>query len=742
MEFADIDEDDIKAFLVETYESVEKIERDIIELEKNAGNEEIVTQMYRALHSIKGNCGFLPFPKLESIAHAGENLLGYLRDRHLVASPETISALLQTADAIRQILACIEAEGLEGNTDYSFIIESLTKLHDCQELVSQQVTQTSKPIPNIDSNNLQVTELALAESSIRVDVQLLDRLMDLVGELVLARNQLLELAQKQKNSSLTASCKAIDSITAQLQQEVMKTRMQPINSIFQKFPRAIRELEIACGKQVSLEIEGAETELDRSVIEAIKDPLTHIIRNCVDRGIETPQIRRESNKPERGKLFVRSWHQGGKVNIEIGDDGNGIDIERVKQKALQLGFINASQAETMSESEAINLIFLPGLSTAERVTNISGRGIGMNVVKNNIEQIDGKVEVCSKVGKGTTFKLKIPLTLAIIPALTVTSGNECFAIPQVSLQELVRLETQESQNSIEILYDAPVLRLRGEILPLLYLNRELQLQQMRDNDRENFGRPDSSLGKIQNPNDGVINIAVIQGDNYRYGLVVDRIEDIQEIVVKALGKQLRDLDVYSGATILGDGKVALILDPIALANRAGFNAQTYQQITTQEAEREELQLILLFEGPEGAPMGIPLSVASRLEKFSPNAVSKVGNQYVVRYRDTILSLVDLYSVFAGGERFSFHNSIFTEEEDDRLNVAIVSFDGQHNIGLIVDRLIDIVEDSLTVKGTASRPGVLFYAVVRGRVIEMLDLQYIIGKVNPHFLHLSGASISK
>jgi two-component system chemotaxis sensor kinase CheA len=727
MEFVDIDEDDIKAFLIESHESIEQIERDIIELEKNASNEEIVTRMYRSLHSIKGNCGFLPFPKLESVAHAAENLLGYLRERHLVANPEAIALLLQTADTIRQILACIESKSNEGGADYSSLIENLTQLH--QEGLAPRTIQPLEALPSLNENNPEVAGLGVSESSIRVDVKLLDRLINLVGELVLARNQLLELS-KQENSTIAATCQQLNSITSQLQEGVMKTRMQPINTIFQKFPRMVRDLAIACDKQVLLEIEGAETELDRSVIEAIKDPLTHIIRNCIDGGIETPAVRIERNKPEQGRLFLKSWHESGKVNIEIGDDGNGIDIERVKQKAQQLGLINASQANAMSESEAIDLIFSPGLSTAQRVTNISGRGVGMNVVKSNIEQIDGTVEVSSQIGRGTTFKLKIPLTLAIIPALTIVSGGERFAIPQASLQELVRLEAEQIENGIEILYDVPVYRLRGNILPLLYLNRELQLSP-------------SSVRKIQNPNDEIINIVVIQAENYRYGLVVDQIEDTQDIVVKPLGKQLRDLNIYAGATILGDGKVALILDALALANRAGVNAQIHQQlstqIATQEQEREELQLILLFEGPDSAPMGIPLSVASRLEKFPRSAVSKVGNQYVVQYRDSILPLVDLYSIFLESDRASLNNPIASNADDDTLEVVVVSLDRKHSIGLVLDRIIDIVEDSLAVKGIASRPGVLFYAVIQGQVTEMLDLEYIIGKANPHFLQLSGAS---
>jgi two-component system, chemotaxis family, sensor kinase CheA len=743
MEFVDIDEDDVKAFLVESYESIEAIERDIIELEKNASNEEIVTRMYRSLHSIKGNCGFLPFPILESLAHAAENLLGYLRDRHLVATPEAIAALLQTADSIRQILACIETQNNEGDGDYTSLIESLTQLHQ-KGLAPSRTTQPLQPTAVSNGKNLEAEGLGRSESSIRVDVELLDRLMNLVGELVLTRNQLLELSQ-QENSTVAAACQHLDSITTQLQEGVMKTRMQPINTIFQKLPRMVRDLAIACGKQVRLEIEGAETELDRSVIEAIKDPLIHLIRNCIDRGIETPAVRMERNKPEQGRLFLRSWHESGKVNLEIGDDGNGIDLERVKQKAQQLGLISAAQAKAMSEQEAINLIFAPGLSTAQQITNISGRGVGMNVVKNNIEQIDGAVEVYSQLGQGTTFKLKIPLTLAIIPALTVTCGGDRFAIPQATIQELVRLETEQIENSIEILYDVPVYRLRGNILPLLYLNCELQLSSDSAEGRREVVQEFRSSGvqefKVQNSDDEVTNIVVIQAENYRYGLVIDKIEDTQDIVVKPLGKQLRDLNIYAGATILGDGNIALILDALALGDRAGMKAHQQQlssQIATQEQKREELQLILLFEGPEGAAMGIPLSMASRLEKFPLSALSKVGDRYVVQYRDSILSLVDLYRVFCD-ERTFLNQPIASNEDEDILEVVVVSLDGKHTIGLVLDRIIDIVEDSLAVKGIASRPGVLFYAVIQERVIEMLDLEYVIRKANPHFLELSGAS---
>ena len=390
---------------------------------------------------------------------------------------------------------------------------------------------------------------AVSDSAIRVDVRLLDKLMTLVGELVLARNQIMQYSTSQEDASFLGTVQRFNLLTTELQVNVMKTRMQPIGNIWNKFPRVVRDLAVACGKQARIELEGQETELDKTIIEAIRDPLTHLLRNAIDHGMEPPDERLTRGKPAEGRLLLHAFHQGGKVIIEITDDGKGIDPQRVREKAIHAKLITPEQAARLSERELVNLVFLPGFSTADRVTHFSGRGVGMDVVRTNVEKIGGTVDIESRLGRGTTIKMKIPLTLAIIPALTITVGGDRYAIPQVSLLELVRLEGEQAQRGIEQIHGAPVYRLRGNLLPLVYLNRQLQVESVR-------------------PDDDIINIVVLQADDRQFGLVVDAIHDTEEIVVKPLQKQLKGISAFSGATIMGDGKVALILDVLGLAQKA------------------------------------------------------------------------------------------------------------------------------------------------------------------------------
>ncbi|BAY11106.1 chemotaxis protein CheA [Calothrix sp. NIES-2098] len=697
MELAEID-DDIEAFLIESYENLDEIERDIIALEKAPPNGEVLVRIYRSLHTLKGNCGFLPFPKLEALAHAAESLLSRLRDRQLTVTPRIVSTLLQTIDTIRQILAEIKATRHEGDRNYPELIQALTQLQETEPVV----------VPFVEKDTEDST-LTTSESSIRVNVALLDRLMDLVGELVLTRNQAIAFAAKFQDSSFAATCQRLNLITADLQAGVMKTRLQPISHIWQKFPRAIRDLAIASGKQVQVEMEGLDTEIDKSIIEAIKDPLTHLVRNCIDHGIEFPAERSAKSKSTQGRIFLRAFHESGKVNLEIGDDGRGIDPAQLKQRAQQLGLLTPSQAASISDSQAIDLIFLPGFSTSEQITSLSGRGVGMDIVKSNIEKINGSIEIFSQQGEGTTFKIKMPLTLTIIPALLVTSGGDRYAIPQTSLQELVRLEA-EAINSIEMLYDVPVYRLRGELVPLIYLNQALQIED-----------------KIANLE--TLNLVIVQVENYRFGLVVDAIEDILDIVVKPLGKQLKTLSIFAGATILGDGKVGLIIDVAGLAKQAGVS-EKYQQlinaITADIPEAEsDRQMILLFTGPQNAPMGVPLTKAFRLEKIPASAIEKVANQYVAQFHSRILPLIDLHAIF--GDRREL------ESLNETLEIAIVSANFEVNVGLVVERILDIVDEPLTIKGIPSRPGVLFCAVIQGQITEILDVEGVIQIANPYLL---------
>jgi two-component system, chemotaxis family, sensor kinase CheA len=724
MELTEIN-DDIEAFLIESYENLNQIEQDIIAIEKVSEQGEALVRIYRSLHTIKGNCGFLPFPKLESLAHAGENLLSSLRAHQLTITPTIINTLLQILDSIRQILSQIEATRHEGDRDYSALITTLTQLQLTEQTtiasaVNPQGLQTNIDPTYFPHEFLEISNLTASESSqIRVNVNLLDQVMNLVGELVLTRNQMIGFSTKFKDSSFAATCQHLSLLTSQLQEEIVKTRLQSINTIWQKFPRVTRDLAIASGKQVKVDMEGIDTELDKSIIEAIKDPLTHLVRNCIDHGIELPAERTTCGKSSVGRLFLRAFHESGKVNIEIGDDGRGMDVEKLKKRSQQLGLVSAVEAASMSESEAINLIFLPGFSSSEQVTNLSGRGVGMDIVKSNIDKINGTIEIHSQKGQGTTFKIKIPLTLAIIPALIVISGGDRYAIPQTSIQELVRLEAW-AVNQIEMFYDVPVYRLRDTLVPLVYLNQVLQIP--------------NSLPKLE-----MFSLVIVQVDNYQFGLVVDTIEDIQDVMVKPLGKQLKAQSLFAGATILGDGTVTLIIDVVGLANHSGVTAKQKQQLLIENAIKDQDQVIarqtiLLFDGPEGARMGIPLTIAFRLEEIPCSAVEKVGNQYVVQSYGKVFPLINLNKVFSQSYENGLHDQTKATVAQT-LQIVIVSPSSELSVGLVVERILDIVEEPLTITGVSSRPGVLLCAVFQGQITEILDIEAVIRIANPHLLQL-------
>ena len=588
----------IKDLLVESFDALDRFDREMLLLEKGEGDAETLNSVFRIIHTIKGSSGCIGLNKVESVAHVGESLLSVVRDGQLAITPALVTALLEYSDALKAILRRLEQTGEQGEVDYAPLLRKLQALQTGGPAESKpapafglfddtpEPAATTEPVPKPETAAAAlpapqppspapphapapVTETRPAEAetaakhgpsvsdtAVRVDVTQLDKLMNLVGELVLARNQIVQYTAQTKEPTLLNAAQRLNIITTELQESVMKTRMQPIGNIWARFPRIVHDLAQELGKKVQLVMDGKETELDRTIIEAIKDPLTHIVRNSVDHGIERPEDRLAAGKPEQGVIILRAFHEGGQVNIEIMDDGKGIDIVKVKEKAIQRGLVTADQAGRMSNHEAFALIFLPGFSTAEKVTNVSGRGVGMDVVKTNIEKIGGSVDVVSDHHQGTSLRIKIPLTLAIIPALVVTSGQERFAIPQVSLLELVRLEGEQTRKGIEVLYGAPVYRLRGQLLPLAYLNRELKLE-------TSGGESETTAQE-----DAIINIVVLHADGRQFGLVVDEINDTEEIVVKPLGKQLKGLTCFAGATIMGDGKVALILDVLGLAQRA------------------------------------------------------------------------------------------------------------------------------------------------------------------------------
>jgi len=698
----------LREFILESTENLNRLDSEIVELEQKPADKDLLASVFRTIHTIKGTCGFLGFPLLERIAHQAENLLSLLRSGERRPSPRVIAVILECMDAVRKILANLEATGKEGPDDYAGLVGRLAAaIADPEDVPDLTPPPTDSAVPETERSS------AVSESAIRVDVGLLDKLMNLVGELVLARNQVLQSTNQKEDGTLNATAQRLNLITTELQENVMKTRMQPIGVVWNKLPRLVRDTANACGKLVRLDLDGAGTELDKTIIEAIKDPLTHLVRNCCDHGIETPEDRVRGGKTQHGVVSLKAYHEGGQVNIEVADDGAGVDVAGIKVKALEKGLLRPEQAERMSEHEAMQLMFLPGFSTAKTVTNVSGRGVGLDVVRCNIERIGGTVDVTSTKGKGTMIRLKIPLTLAIIPGLVAASGGERFLIPQASLLELIRLEG-DSAGRIESVHGTPVYRRRGRLLPVAFLNGILGLKSAAQED--------------------VVNIVVLQADERQFGLVVDGIKDTQEIVVKPLGKQLKGLSVYSGATIMGDGRVALILDVLGIGQRSGVlaNRDSQNHATTQVAAAVESnnQRILLFRAGSFSRLALPLSLVARLEEFPQSIVEQANGKQVVQYRGGILTLVSLASVLEPG---SATDSAVAQDPIQ----AIVVADGQRSLGIIVDQILDIVDETVKVRQSASRPGLLGSAVVGKEVTDFLDLRAVVEAAAPEWLEHQG-----
>ncbi|MFN7994818.1 MAG: chemotaxis protein CheW [Bryobacteraceae bacterium] len=712
----DEEQDVIREFLVESHENLSRLDQELVELEKRPKDGSLLASIFRTIHTIKGTCGFLGFSILERITHQAETLLSQLRDGQRELTPSLVTLILETVDATRQVLASIEARGDEGPKKFEELTESLRAAALYPAATGSQPEKakrrpaapdhaedasTTDPLESTKSEEDGSKSSAVVDANIRVGVGLLDKLMDLVGELVLTRNQILQFNAEREDAALNATSQRLNLITTELQEGVMKTRMQPIGMVWNKLPRVVRDMAVSLGKQIRLEMDGTETELDRTIIEAIKDPLVHLVRNACDHGIEAPEARIQAGKTSQGLLSLRAYHEGGQVNIEIGDDGSGIDVARLKQKGLEKGLISPEQAVKLTDREAFNLIFQPGFSTAVQITNVSGRGVGMDVVKSNIEKIGGVVDVISRPGEGTVVKLKIPLTLAIIPGLVINSGGERFVIPQVSLLELIRLDGDSSEKHIERVHGTPVYRRRGSLLPIAYLNQVLGMQSSTQAE--------------------AINIVVLQAEDRQFGLVVDGINDTQEIVVKPLGKQLKGLTTYAGATIMGDGRVALILDVLGIGQQSGVLAETRDQahtVTTQRLQSGlEQQRLLLFRAGSFERLAVPLSLVARLEEFPRSSLEHAAGRQVVQYRNRILRLVPLSTVLEAGTAES-------EQHADPVQVVVFN-DGDRSVGMIVDQILDVAEETVEVRQAGSRRGLLGSAVIGKRVADFLDLNYVI-----------------
>jgi two-component system, chemotaxis family, sensor kinase CheA len=709
------DQDVIREFLIESNESLARLDQDLVALEKRPKDPALLASIFRTIHTIKGTCGFLGFSTLEAVTHLGESILSQLRDGKRDLTSDLVTLILEAVDVIKAVLVAIETTGQEGTEAYTDLRNRLEAA--CTQTAAGapagESPAASPDLPDTEDKAAPPKGSSVSDSTIRVDVGLLDKLMNLVGELVLARNQILQFNAQQENSTLSATSQRLNLITTELQEGVMKTRMQPIGVVWNKLPRVVRDLAASFGKQIQLEMHGADTELDKTIIEAIKDPLTHIVRNCCDHGIEKPDVRVRRGKPAQGKLTLRAFHEGGQVNIEIADDGAGIDAQVLKDKAVQKGLIRSEQAERMTDREALALIFLAGFSTAANITSVSGRGVGMDVVKTNIEKIGGVVELVSRLGEGTTLKLKIPLTLAIIPGLVVTLRERRsvprelggvgirYVIPQVSLLELIRLEGDAGKRQIERIHDTPFYRRRGSLLPLVYLADVLGLG----------GGGESA----------VVNIVVLQAEDRQFGLVVDGISDTQEIVVKPLGKQLKGLNCYAGATIMGDGRVALILDVSGIAQLSGVVRESGDK-SAAETQRydhsaSDRQTFLLVRAGAFERLAVPLSLVARLEEISLAKIEHAGGKRVVQYRGRILPLASLAPLLDPA-------AADTAGLQDPAQVVVFN-NKERSIGILVDQILDIVEDHVTIRQATARQGLLGSAVVGKKVTDLLDLHAVI-----------------
>jgi len=729
-----------REFLIESQEGLDRMERCLTDLEVRPQDTALIAEIFRSVHTIKGTTGFLGFKRLEKLAHSGENLLGLLREEKLIADGPTITGLLQLLDGLRLILKTIESDQNEGTDDDAVLIARIEELQlpakpkqpahakvaepqtpaatlafappppppvlvqAASELAAPVEEAPAAPIATqasaaamasaeaeFDGSKPRPQVTAAAESTLRVDVTLLNRMMNLVGELVLTRNQVLQATANDPN--LTMLSRRLDMVTADLRESVMKARMQPVSNIFSKIPRIVRDLSQSLNRRVRLQVEGQDTELDKSLLEAIKDPLTHAVRNSLDHGIETPEIRIAAGKDPEGTLKLRASQEGSHVVIEISDDGAGISPDKVRSKAIEKGLITADRAAHLSERELQQLIFLPGFSTAAAVTNVSGRGVGMDVVRTNVEKIGGKVELDSRPGKGTTLRMRIPLTLAIIPALIVRSVNQSFALPQGALSELVHVPPSQAATVIEWIEDAPLYRLRGKLLPLVFLDRLL----VPDGDHKAATEKDNF-------------IAVLDADGRRFGLVVDGLADPEEIVVKPLSAVLKDIGLYSGATVLGNADLALILDPGSIAQKAGVNLNAEQLAVETGVEVDAAKgLEYLLVEAAGRQAAVPLGDVLRIEQLKVSRIEYIGYRPVLNFEGQLLPVEDSGGVLAA-----------VQDNPDAQIIVVVCREGNRHVGIAVTHVLDVAAGGdLFEAGTTARTGGV--TLLKNRVTGVVDL---------------------
>ncbi len=754
--------DDLLAdFLTETNESLADLDLALVKLEQTPDDSETLKLIFRLVHTIKGTCGFLGLSRLERVAHAGESVLVKIRDGALVVTPDIISTVLQGLDRIKAIVTGLAThDGVEPEGDDTALIAALeaaaegrlsapspaaeaTQAPAPEPSPEQAIAAAApeepapaasepapakepapvaeapaiKPPPDAAAPEAPAVEAQIGPQTIRVGVEVLEDLMTLVSELVLTRNQLLQLSRSQEDSAFAVPLQRLSHITSDLQEGVMKTRMQPIGNAWNKLPRLVRDLAHEVDKKIELVMHGADTELDRQVLELIKDPLTHMVRNSADHGLESPAERRAAGKSETGRIMLNAYHEGGHIIIEVADDGKGLPIAAIRAKALSRGQASEAELAAMSDEQVARFIFRAGFSTARTVTAVSGRGVGMDVVKTNVERIGGTIDLKSTPGQGTTFFVKIPLTLAIVSALIVQAGGERFAIPQISVIELVRAAgsgstSDRTESRIERINDTPVLRLRDQLLPLVSLSGLLRLK---------TSSTDTEAGQC---------IVVTQIGASLLGIIVDRVFDTEEIVVKPVAPILRHISMFSGNTILGDGSVIMILDPNGIARAQGIAGSDghIAEGNTKDvvvAQSEQRTAMLLFRAGDRSPKAVPLSLVARLEDIERDRIEFSAGQSVMQYRGRLMPLVPMSGTL----------------DLEKPRQAVLVFNDVDNangrdrcMGLVVDEILDVVEEHLKVELSGDRPGLLGTAVVDGHATDVIDTAYWLTQATQDWFH--------
>ncbi len=828
------DDEILQGFIEESLEHLADIENDLLAIEDGGEDidEELVNKVFRAAHSIKGGAGFMGLTVIQELSHNMENVLGMIRSRKLVPTPENINVLLLGSDKLQvmiedvsnsnnydidehiiPLIAIVEGKDLGSSSapakkpkkpaadtttpepveetvreaappepaEYEEILETETT-PEIEEEVAPPETIALEPEPveiavptpppasalPVGANSVSPATATRSakikvDTSIRVHVSLLDSLMTLAGELVLSRNQLLQTITSDDSRNAETVGQRIDQITSELQEAIMLTRMQPIGNVFNKFPRVVRDLSKKLKKNIELTIVGKDVELDKTIIEAINDPLTHLIRNSVDHGIEMPDERKRRGKAEKGIVVLKAYHEAGQVVIEISDDGKGIDGEALAASALSKGLLTQEQTSAMSDKEKKNLIFMPGFSMAQQVTDVSGRGVGMDVVKTNLDQLGGQVEIISEVGNGTTISIKLPLTLAIIPCQIIMTGNERYAIPQVNLEELLRIPASQIKKRVERVGNAEVVRLRGNLLPLIRLADIIGLERKywdkddddyksdrRDRiaDRRSKASPvfnsDDSLKKSEqnssdNPSDrlsedrrysaaSALNIVVVSTGSMKYGLIVDQLHDSEEIVIKPLGRHLQACKGYAGATIMGDGRIALILDVNNLARMAnltsldGSDRASELSLSTEEhiKAKKDKQALLIFRSSEKEQFGVPLNQVERIEKIEKSDIEDLGGKRVMKYRDGSLPLLSIDDVAM----------VHPLADHENLLVIVFNIVNQY-VGLLAIGPVDALEISAEIDdSTLKQTGIMGSTIIDDHTTMLVDIFEIAQSLYP------------